>query len=89
MGATLTHPACGKSWTQRGNLTGHCSKCHETFEGLTAFDAHQSIGDGGDVICKLPTDVAIGKVPLRLVDRTWRGPGMPDDVKAKYAGGAA
>ena len=81
----VTHPKCGKSWVQRGNRTGHCAKCHETFEGLTAFDAHQTLTEDGSVICAPPASVKVGGQSLRLVDGTWRGPGMPADVKAKYA----
>jgi hypothetical protein len=87
MSATVTHPKCGKSWTQHGNRTGHCAKCHETFEGITVFDMHQLIGEDGRVTCRDPRTITIGKakVPLRLVDGSWRGPGMPNAVKAKYA----
>lgn len=87
MGATVYDPKCGKRWKQRGNKTGHCAKCHETFEGLSLFDAHQIINADGSVTCKDPALMTVGKakVPLRLVEDSWRGPGMPDDVKAKYA----
>lgn len=39
-----SHGACGKTWEQAGNKSGHCSGCHETFYGLTAFDAHRKHG---------------------------------------------
>lgn len=41
MATLTTHGSCGKTWMQRGNKTGHCSGCHETFEGISLFDAHQ------------------------------------------------
>ena len=75
-----THGACGKSWRQRGNRTGHCAGCHETFEGLAVFDAHQRQNPDGTVLCLNPEDVEFRKDRLRLVDGTWRGPGMPEGV---------
>jgi len=80
----VTHPKCGKSWIQRGNRTGHCAKCHETFEGLTAFDAHQKLNDDGSVRCLPPASVKVGGQLLRLVGDSWRGPGMPESVRARY-----
>lgn len=46
---------CGRncSWRQRGNRTGHCSGCHETFDGIEAFDRHQTVPDGR-VVCADP-----------------------------------
>ena len=87
MAATVTHPKCGKTWIQHGNRTGHCAKCHETFEGIAIFDMHQTLDDDGRVTCRDPNTITIGKAkaPLRLVDDSWRGPGMPDELKAKYA----
>jgi hypothetical protein len=72
------HSACGKRWKQCGNRTGHCAKCHETFEGITVFDKHQRMNEDGSVTCRNPADVLISKQPLRLVDGTWRGPGLPE-----------
>lgn len=34
---------CGITWHQSGNLTGHCTMCHRTFQGIKAFDRHQHI----------------------------------------------
>ena len=43
--ATITrHGACGQSWRQSGNRTGHCSGCHQNFDGLSAFDRHRRDG---------------------------------------------
>ncbi|PPF56068.1 hypothetical protein C5B94_03875 [Clavibacter michiganensis] len=75
-----THAACGKSWRQRGNRTGHCAACHETFEGITAFDAHQAQQPDGSVKCRDPRDTSVNGHTLRLVDGTWRGPAMPKDT---------
>lgn len=83
MAQKITHPACGKSWTQHGNRTGHCAKCHETFEGAALFDRHQEHGPKGEVICRDPREMGTGSVekgtwePLRLVDDAWKGPEMP------------
>ena len=41
--------SCGQGhrWIQRGDSTGHCSKCHRTFGGVTGFDMHLGVmGDG-------------------------------------------
>jgi hypothetical protein len=85
MSALTTHGACGKSWKQRGNTTGHCAKCHETFEGLGLFDAHQKLDADGRVICSDPAEMVFRGEPVRFEGGTWRGPKMPDSVKAKYA----
>lgn len=81
------YPACSLDhvWLQRGNTTGHCSRCHETFEGVTLFDAHQTIGDDGRTVCADPRQMTVRGKPLRLVDGSWRGPAMPADVIAKRA----
>jgi hypothetical protein len=31
---------CGARWTQHGNASGHCSRCHLTFSSLAGFDRH-------------------------------------------------
>jgi len=85
MSATVTHPKCGKSWKQHGNRTGHCAKCHETFEGVTAFDAHQRINDDGSVTCLDPRTIKVSGVFLALRDGSWRGPGMPQTLRDQYA----
>lgn len=78
--ADTFHGACGKGWKQRGNRTGHCSKCHETFEGLSLFDWHQLLGDDGSVLCRDSSDAAWIEKGLRLVNGTWRGAAMPEGV---------
>jgi len=78
MSSIVTHPACGKSWKQRGNRTGHCAKCHETFEGVTLFDWHQLLDDEGRVTCRTPADEKWQSKGLRLVDASWRGPELPE-----------
>ena len=57
----VTHPRCGKSWKQRGNKTGHCAKCHESFEGISLFDKHQVLDDEGRVSCLDPASLEFPK----------------------------
>lgn len=78
------HGVCGKTWRQRGNRTGHCSGCHETFEGETVFDAHRVTDEHGQRICLAPGDVKFAGHLLRLENGTWRGPRMSEDAKARY-----
>lgn len=41
----VSHGACGKTWDQKGNRSGHCGgTCHETFYGVTVFDKHRKDG---------------------------------------------
>lgn len=78
----VTHPKCGKSWRQRGNRTGHCAKCCETFQGIALFDQHQIIQPDGSVICRDPATMAVRVAgepqPLRFVEDAWRGPALPE-----------
>lgn len=73
-----SHGACGKKWWQRGNSTGHCSKCHLTFEGLGLFDWHQLLDKSGNVICRDPASEEFASKKLRLVNGTWRGPAIEE-----------
>lgn len=85
MSSGLTyHGACGKGWKQRGNRTGHCAKCHETFEGITLFDWHQVIQSNGSVKCRDSSDAKWIEKGLRLVDGAWRGPEMPKELADKF-----
>ncbi len=59
MTVLTTHGACGKSWKQRGNRTGHCSGCHHTFEGITLFDLHRRGG-----VCADPRVMVVNDAPL-------------------------
>ena len=79
-----SHGACGKTWKQRGNRTGHCAKCHETFEGVTLFDWHQTLSDDGTVLCRHFSDTSWIEKGLRLVNGTWRGEALPDDVLSRW-----
>lgn len=75
-----THGACGKTWNQRGNRTGHCAACHETFEGISLFDWHQELQADGRVKCRDPRDAKWASKGLRLVDGAWRGPKVDPSV---------
>lgn len=79
------HGACGKTWKQRGNTTGHCGGCHETFEGLAVFDLHRRENSDGKRICLPPESVELRGEPLRNVNGAWRGPGMPESVRKRWA----
>lgn len=75
MAKITTHAACGRSWRQTGNRTGHCSGCHETFEGIGLFDAHQRNRDAtGKPECLDPETMEYPKGwPLTRDDYgTWR-----------------
>ena len=51
-----TDPACGTTWRQAGNNTGHCGGrrgCHRTFDSEQAFDRHQTVRKGV-VVCRDP-----------------------------------
>ena len=70
-----SHGQCGKTWKQRGNTTGHCSGCHETFEGEHLFDAHREYKDAAKAVrgCKVPQDMEYPKgYPLKSVNGSWR-----------------
>lgn len=84
--AIVSHGACGKTWNQRGNRTGHCSKCHETFEGLSLFDWHQVLAVDGSVICRDPSEPRWASKGLRFIDGTWRGPAWAADVFKQESG---
>lgn len=77
------HGACGKTWRQKGNRTGHCAACHETFEGLALFTAHQRVSADGSVVCLKAASMTWRGERLRLVEGTWRGPEMKRDVFAE------
>lgn len=49
---------CGAVWRQRGNSSGHCTSCHETFRSLSAFKKHQRM-HGPKNVCLHPTEVGL------------------------------
>ena len=57
----VMHGACGKSWKQKGNKSGHCGNCHDTYYGITAFDAHQRLVDGR-IVCRRDETTSTGRV---------------------------
>jgi hypothetical protein len=81
------HPVCGRSWMQHGNRSGHCARCHETFEGITLFDAHQRIARDGTVMCLNPARMWFRGARLKLIDGSWRGPGQAAGQFRKAAPG--
>lgn len=65
---------CGAWWT--GYNRSHCAACHETFSGVTAFDAHHRNGH------KHPSKVA-GLIAIpRSYGRMWGPPHEADDRAA-------
>lgn len=79
MSEIVRHSKCGRSWRQRGNRTGHCAACHETFEGEALFDAHRRDSAEGQRICLDPREMAHRGVQLAFVDEpgtdgSWRAP---------------
>lgn len=67
------HGACGKTWKQRGNITGHCSGCHETFEGVALFDKHRTDAPDGSRTCRNSESMEYPKgYPLKLVNGAWK-----------------
>ena len=79
-----SHGACGKTWRQRGNRTGHCSACHETFEGEKLFDAHRVTLDDETRGCADPRSMEWQGEPLRVENGTWRGPRMSAEARERY-----
>jgi hypothetical protein len=85
------YPACncGAVWRQRGNLTGHCTACHQTFQGIELFDRHQSTDADGRTHCRAGSEIRLGKAEhrLELIDGVWRGPRMsPETIAARFGG---
>lgn len=74
MAQVARHGACGKEWVQHGNRTGHCSQCHETFEGVSLFEWHQTVTDSGRVVCARPGDERWEKKNLMWTGQSWRQP---------------
>jgi len=65
---------CDAEWT--GVRACHCSGCHRTFAGISAFDSHRgSRSEHGE--CR---DVA-AMSGLEFRDGMWRGPEMPEGLK--------
>lgn len=74
MAQIARHGACGKEWVQHGNRTGHCSQCHETFEGVSLFDWHQEVDSRGRVKCRKPSDDKWVEAGLEWTGQSWRKP---------------
>lgn len=79
-----SHGSCGRTWRQRGNRTGHCSGCHETFEGEKLFDAHRVTLNDGTRGCADPRSMEWQGEPLRIENGTWRGPRMDAEERERY-----
>jgi hypothetical protein len=72
---------CPSVWT--GLAVAHCAACHQTFGGVSLFDAHRSqSGERGS--CEDPDLIG-----LVFRDRCWRRPAMTDEQKIARFGEAA
>lgn len=77
---------CGTVWAQHGNRTGHCAKCHQTFEGLSLFDRHQTLNDDGSVNCRDGADMTYKHETLTNADGVWFGPRMTQEANNRRFG---
>lgn len=68
----LTCGGCPSRWSGLGRA--HCSACHLTFTGVSAFDRHRS--DGG---CLLPTDLGM----VLRDGGIWGAPALSPEEAAK------
>lgn len=64
-----------------GNVQGsecHCAACHQTFTGLTLFDAHQDVNYTRQpaILCHDPASLGLAQSPRG----TW---GTPEGLKAR------
>lgn len=79
---TYTHGSCGSRWS--GQRTSHCGNCHQTFTGLSAFDAHQR-RDFGGLDCMPPEQC--GLVARETAHGVvWGAEPMDDETRAKVFG---
>ena len=83
MSARVTHGACGRSWVQVGDRSGHCAGCHDTFCGSRAFDDHRRDG-----ACLDPAE--LGGLWRRDENGQWRNsPVMSDEDRERLQSGKA
>lgn len=71
---------CASRWF--GIRRAHCSACHLTFSGASAFDRHRTpTGDHGT--CTHPATLRDATGAAALVQRggAWSWPTMPDDAR--------
>lgn len=64
-------PRCPARWG--GYNTGHCSACHNTFTGVTAFDKHRAGSHAKGRYCITPEDA--GLIPAGRAYPCWAHPG--------------
>lgn len=85
---------CSGCDLQLGGVSAcHCSSCHETFIGITFFDAHRNqYGERGR--CLDPATITVttgprtGEPLMFFRDGYWRGPEMTDEQKLARFGAA-
>lgn len=87
MTTTITHGACGATWT--GTRAAHCSGCCLTFSGLSLFDAHRK-GYGERGACTDPATLTDRTgAPIECRDGIWSYPEMSEATKRARFGSAA
>lgn len=62
--------ACGASWHQRGNQSGHATCCHLTFSSEAAFGRHRRV-----TTCVHPSTVGLIPRVDKLGTEQWGQPG--------------
>jgi len=72
----IRHGTCGTWWT--GANRSHCSNCHRTFSGLSAFDAHQR-GWASGTPCPDPAERGLIAVPKKFGELWSWPPREPTD----------
>jgi hypothetical protein len=84
--AATACPHCHAWWT--GLNTCHCTACHRTFTGITAFDKHRDGSHAQDArYCKEP--LTAGLVPAGRNYSCWALPGTNNAWTKNHADGAA
>lgn len=72
------HCKCGAWWT--GFNSGHCTACHQTFTGISAFDRHRTGSHAaGNRTCLDPATLLTeaGEPALVAANKPWPGWSMP------------
>lgn len=84
--STFVHAKCGKTIKNRGNRTGHCGNCCETYYGETAWNKHYTTDESMErIICRSPVPVE-GKWWLDEYDHWHFGRRMTEDEKKEIWG---
>ena len=88
LGSTSDGGSAGNAGLSHVAILQVAALCHETFEGETLFDAHRVTLEDGTRGCLDPATMKHAGQPLRLINGSWRGPGMTDEALARRKGAA-